>query len=408
MTTIIPFRGITYNPTVIPIAKVLAPPLETLTPERLPEFREQHSKNITRMVYPENDASGAESARLYRTWTAEKSFVREKNPVIYVVEQVFATADEKQCRRRGFIALWKFAEQSVTMDPLLTQRLAWTIETGLWPAPLCALYNDPTRRIDRYLSYALRSVPAIDGTIDGVRTSVWKLNEGGAIAGIVRELKEKSVCVAGDGTDISLANALRTPSSLQTEPGVYDFVPVFFTNVAEPDFVDVPMHRVVTIHREFSAETVRSSLEQAFTLTEIEDTNDWVLQLKGHGIRAIVIGFSGEQKKYLAVLKESVQDSDSDSGVPVRYAPAVFDGVVQTLFGENAGGEKTYEVRYYDDMEKVKSSLESDRTRIACFVNPVPSETVISALSTGLPVPKAVFDVYPRLPLGIVLHSFHE
>jgi uncharacterized protein (DUF1015 family) len=405
---IIPFRGITYNPAGIPLAKVIAPQLEALSPDRLSEIREQHPQNIIRMLYPEGDSSGAESARIFRAWIAAGVVARDKNPVVYVIEQVCKTAEEEQYRRRGFIALWKFDEQPAPMNPRQIQRLNWIVDSGLWPAPLCALYNDPTRRIDRYLSYALRSVPALDVTIGDVRTSVWKLSEGGAIAGIVRELKEKHVGVVGDGSDISLACALRSMYPLQPAPGLYNFVPTLFINAGEPGLISVSMHRLCSVPHEFSAETVRNRMEQTFTLTGFEDKNECIMQLEGYGAQAVAIGFSGEQKYYLAVLKEPASDGESDAVVPVRYAQAIFDEIIQSVWDDGSGDQRMYDVQYSGDQEKVRTALDSGKIQIACFVNPASVDSILSTISSGLPVPGGVVDIYPRLPLGIVLHTFQE
>jgi uncharacterized protein (DUF1015 family) len=408
MTMIIPFRGITYNPAGSPLAKVIAPPLEALSADSLSEIREQHPQNITRMLYPEGDSSGAESARIFRAWTATGVMTREKNPVVYVVEQVCKTAEEEQCRRRGFIALWKFDEQPTPMNPQHIQRLNWIVDSGLWPAPLCALYNDPTRRIDRYLSFALRSVPALDVTIGGVRTSVWKLSDGGAIAGIVRELKEKPVGVVGDGSDISLACALRSRYPLQAATGLYGFVPTLFINAGEPGLISVPMHRLYSVHHEFSAETVRNRIDQTFTLTAFEHKNECTMRLAGYGAQAVAIGFSGEQKYYLAVLKEPAPVGEPDAVVPVRYAQAIFDEIIHSVWGDVSGDQRMYDVQYTSDQEKVMTALDSGQIQVACFVNPAPVDSVLSTILSGLPIPGGVVEIYPHLPLGIVLHTFQE
>jgi hypothetical protein len=405
---IIPFRGITYNPAAIPLAKVIAPAVETLSPDRLSEIREQHPQNIIRMLSPEGDPSGTESARIYRAWTAAGVVVREKNPVVYVIEQVWKSAERDQYQRRGFIALWKFDGQTSLPDPQQIRRVNWIVESGLWTDPLCVLYNDPTRRIDRYLSYALRSVPILDVTCNDVRTSVWKLSEGGTIAGIVRELKEKPVGVVGDGSDISLASALRSGPTSLTAPGVYDYIPALFMNGGEPGLISVPMHRLYTVHQEFSAETVRNRMQQTFTLTGFEDTDECMRQLAGYGSRAVVVGFSGEQKYYLAVLNEPDVDSDPDAVARVRYAQSLFDEIIRSMWDDGSGDRRLYEVRYTGDREKAMSSLSSGRIQIACLGNPASMDSILSTIVSGLPVPGGIIDIYPHLPVGIVLHSFQD
>jgi uncharacterized protein (DUF1015 family) len=234
------------------------------------------------------------------------------------------------------------------------------------------------------------------------------LSEGGAIAGIVRELKEKPVGVVGDGSDISLACALRSMYPLQTAPGLYSFVPTLFINAGEPGLISVPMHRLCSVHHEFSAETVRNRMEQTFTLTGFEDKNECTMRLAGYGTRAVAIGFSGEHKYYLAVLKEPAPDGEPDAVVPVRYAQAIFDEIIQSVWDDGSGDQRMYEVQYTGDQEKVRRALDSGQIQIACFVNPAPVNSVLSTILSGLPIPGGVVDIYPRLPLGVVLHKFQE
>ncbi len=405
MTEIIPFQGITYNPAGIPLSKVIAPPADTITPEKLTTLLEQHPQNITWMIYPQADSSAVESVRIFQEWSSEGVLLTEKNPVIYVVEQIFRTSEGKQQRRRGFIALWKFDDQTATINQSLTRSLDWIGDTGIWPTPLVVIYDDSTRRIDRYISYAVRSVPVVDVTADDVRTTMWKLNEGGAIAGIIREIREKHVGVTGDGTDISTACALRSAHPHHAGPEPYNYVSTLFVNAGEPGLVSVPMHRICTFHREFSTEDIKSRLGQIFTLTELEDRNELIIGMAQYGSHAVGIGFSGEHRYSLAVLKEPVDYENPDGAIPIRYALKLFDDVIRTI---NGNGSDTLKVRYTSDTVKVWNALESSEAQVVCFANPTPVETIVAALSSRLPIPEGIIDFYPHLPLGLVLQTFHE
>lgn len=408
MTEIIPFRGIMYNPAGVSLQKVLAPPMRTLTHRRLPESSEQHPQNVTRMLYPQGDGPPEESAGIIRSWLAQGVLVKEKTPVIYIVEQVFRAAEGDLRRRRGFIALWKFVDHPQSNPPTSTRRSKWIRETGIWPSPLFLLYEDPTRRIDRHLSYAARSVPFCDVMVDDVRTIVWKLHDGGAIAGIVREMKEKRVCISGDGLDILSLSASRTiqPDSEADEP--YNYVPTMFVNTADPGLVSVPLHRLWTVHREFSSDDIIRRLEEQCSLTVCEEKNALERRLAEHGVHAAGLILPGESKYFLAILKDAVEPENFEGLSPTRYALTVLDDAIRAALGSVTGVEAVVEVRYTNALEEVWSTLESGGAHLAGLANQTPMDVVVTAMSAGLPVPMGVLDHYPHLPLGLVLHIFRE
>jgi hypothetical protein len=149
-------------------------------------------------------------------------------------------------------------------------------------------------------------------------------------------------------------------------------------------------------------------MEQTFTLTGFEDRNECIMRLAGYGSRAVALGFSGEQKYYLAVLKEPAPAGEPDAVVPIRYAQAIFHEIIQSVWDDGSGDQRIYEVQYTGDQEKVRTALDSGQIQIACFVNPTPVDSVLSTILSGLPVPGGVVDIYPSLPLGVVLHTFQE
>lgn len=214
--------------------------------------------------------------------------------------------------------------------------------------------------------------------------------------------------MAGDEIEIALAHALRSTHPHNTAHGPYDFVPTLFINAEEPDFISIPMHRLCTVRCEFSTENIRTGLEQHFTLTEYEDKNEFILHIAEQGVRAVGIAFYGSPKYSLAVLKEPVDNGNPDEVPPTRYALTLFDEVIRTVIDGGSGEQNILKIQYASDTGKVWSALESGDAQIVCFANPTPVETILTAISSGLPLPKGTADFYPHLPLGLILHTFLE
>lgn len=411
MTEIIPFKGITYNPGSVQLQNVLAASDAFRSADRRSALIEQNPNAIARLLAPPEHSPASDAVRLYASWSAAGIMTEEHVPVIYVIEQIFQGPGGEQVHRKGFIARWKIPETQAPARASIAPAAARIVDTTLWGKTLAALYDDPTRRIDRYLSYAVRSAPALNVVLDGIRTTLWRLNDGGAIAGIVREMKEKKIAVPGDLADFETASAVRTlcrsgnPAGTGNEP--YNYLETLFINAGDPGIVSIPLHRCIGLDGSVLAGDCTGAIRQKFEVSEFADKAQFLEKIEDVGIKAIGVAMRGDPNYLLACLPQRPESDATDEGTVAqdRSAVRVFDEMLQAV----CGADKSAPAITYSNTEgEAWEMLESDRVQMVCFVPPILPERIQSILSSDSLVPERMFDIQPSLPVGLVLHKLFE
>ena len=96
-TTVIPFRGLRYNPNKVgDIADVIAPPYDVIKQEERVTLEARHRANIIHLILSqprENEDRYTRAAALMKTWCADGTFIQDKTPSYYIYEQRFTAPD---------------------------------------------------------------------------------------------------------------------------------------------------------------------------------------------------------------------------------------------------------------------------------------------------------------------------
>ena len=111
MATVLPFRGILYNPTkVYDIADVIAPPFDVISEPERKELHDRHPYNSIRLTLGKTDASkpnGADwiprAAQYFENWLKAGIIVQDNSPTLYFTARSFFH-DHRPVTRFGFIA----------------------------------------------------------------------------------------------------------------------------------------------------------------------------------------------------------------------------------------------------------------------------------------------------------------
>jgi len=117
MATILPFKGLRYNPEKIKdISKVITPPYDVISEKERDDYYQLHPDNIIRLILskelPGDDQSNnkyTRSAESFETWRKEEILKEEAEPAIYIYAQEFTLSGKKYIRR-GFISLVKLED----------------------------------------------------------------------------------------------------------------------------------------------------------------------------------------------------------------------------------------------------------------------------------------------------------
>lgn len=115
MAEVTPFRGIRYGDT-IDMDAVVAPPYDVLTAAQAEELRARSPHNALHVDLPvgpgeeRRAAAYAAAAAAFRRWQADGTLVRDSEPSLYLVDQVYRGPDGYERTRRGFIARLTLAD----------------------------------------------------------------------------------------------------------------------------------------------------------------------------------------------------------------------------------------------------------------------------------------------------------
>src|SRR4029453_6475112 len=140
-----PFRALRYDPgTVGPLAAVVSPPHDVVTPDRREALVTSSPYNAVRLLSPESPEG---AARLTRAGGEEGAFVRGGEPAVWLLEETFPGLDGGTRIRRGLVARVELLPYSAG-QVLPHERTFQRQKEGrpeLWASPRLARRGAPAR-----------------------------------------------------------------------------------------------------------------------------------------------------------------------------------------------------------------------------------------------------------------------
>ena len=193
MPTVIPFRGLRYDPLHVGnLSQVITPPYDDIDSSLQDQCYEQHPANVIRLECnrdePGDNAHSnkyTRAARFLRQWQKEGVLIQEPTAAFYVYHQEFQT-DGRTRLRSGFLArvrLEPFGAGSVypheeTTDSAKQDRLLLTRACMTNISPVLGLYPDPQGDVQSLLDEAIKGQPHIEATdAQGVRGMLWPVTD---------------------------------------------------------------------------------------------------------------------------------------------------------------------------------------------------------------------------------------
>ena len=102
MATIRPFRALRYDEGVAgPLAELVAPPYDVISPEERKEFRHRNPHNVVRLTLPDSEE---DAARELENWRETGVLVQEEEPSYWWLSQEYVGPDGIARTREGFVA----------------------------------------------------------------------------------------------------------------------------------------------------------------------------------------------------------------------------------------------------------------------------------------------------------------
>jgi uncharacterized protein (DUF1015 family) len=265
MTTIIPFRGIFYNPEKTGrLSDAVAPPFDVISKEAQRRFHESHPYNIVRLTLgmkTENDTADnncfTRAANCLNTWLSENILVQDKTPAMYLSSLEFPF-ENRTLVRYGLIALINlvpFSDGVVlpheqTFTNVKSERFELIKACRANFSAIFSMYTDKENSIIGTLKgAALNRKPVID-FIDhnGHRHALWRITDKAVHRNVSETMKEKKIYIA-DGhhryeTAFNYREYLSKADPAFSADHPANYVMMYLCGMEDPGLIILPAHRM--------------------------------------------------------------------------------------------------------------------------------------------------------------------
>jgi uncharacterized protein (DUF1015 family) len=426
MPDIEPFRGYRYNPALVPLHDVIAPPYDVISPEQQAQLYDINPYNIVRLILGREDDRYSSAARYYQDWKRQRILLRDEQPSFYRLRQTFAADDGHEVTRKGFIVrckLEEFDKQIVlphekTLAKPREDRFKLFKATEANFSQIFSLYSDPALEIDATMSGIDNTEPLIDVEFQEVRNKLWRLADTGAIQSIQQFLRGKQVLIA-DGhhryeTALAFRDYKKSQNTRHTGSEPYNYVMMFLTNIDDKGLVIFPTHRVVHSLRDFKIEAMLKKLERMFIIRKFREFEALSEGLKSSPTTSFGVAVQNDPMYYLITVKPSASVTDI---IADPIAPEVKEldvSVLHTVILRDILGitleaqEQKTNLEYVKDVRQALRQVEEKKAQLAFFLKPTRIDQVRTVAKAGLTMPQKSTYFYPKLLSGLVINPLNE
>jgi uncharacterized protein (DUF1015 family) len=202
-----PFRGVRYDPAVVPdLAEVTSPPYDVMDRQMIDTLLDESPRNVVRLILPRmvsdplSDTDPyARAALLLDRWRNEGVLATDPEPALYVYQ--YGLPGEAVCGVVGALELSPREDRVVlphedVMEPIVADRLAMMSAAQANLEPIMLIY-DGGGAIEDIVDEARAQPPLIEVTSpDGAMHRLWRVDDVTAIAEIDRRLSGQQALIA--------------------------------------------------------------------------------------------------------------------------------------------------------------------------------------------------------------------
>jgi uncharacterized protein (DUF1015 family) len=448
MAQVHPFRAFRYNPTRVPLDRVLTQPYDKISAAMQEKYYAADPHNLIAIekgrVFPNESPQNnvyTRAATALQDWIHNNVVAQDPTPSFYGYTQEYTAPGSQERRtRRGFIGAGKLEDYSAgvvfrheqTLSGPKADRLELLRHTRTHTGQLFMLYSDAQRRIDAILAEAeSSSAPATELCDEfGVAHRLWVIAEADRVAAIVQAMAEQKLVIA-DGhhryeTALNYRNERRSQAGHLDPTAAYEFAMMTFINSQSEGLTILPTHRVAASLHDFSWPSVRRHLEPWFTAEAFSFRNDgerseargkFLQRLnETHTQRSIGAypAAHGSKRAYyvlalrsgadLAQLLPNVSHLQRELDVVLLH-----EGILEPALGitpQAVTSEKN--LTYEREAVAALAAVDNGAAQIAFLLNPCDVEQVMRIATAGQVLPQKSTDFYPKLLSGITMYHVED
>lgn len=439
MATVIPFKGLLFNPQKIEhIEDVVSPPYDVISEKERRELHQRHPNNIVRLILgekTENDTPDnnphTRSAKFYNEWIAAGILLQDETPALYVTSVEFMI-DKTTVTRYGLIAAVKLEpfEKGIilphekTFSKVKSERLELMKKAHANYSPIFSLYPDNGDVLGT-LVRAIRTKPPemdIADTKDHIH-KLWRITDPEIIRYVTEAMYNKQIFIADGHHRYETALNYRdwvsgqTPDFNSDHPANY--IMMYLSSLNDPGLIIRPAHRILKtisgitttlllakISDYFSIETIPFNTASSdsdiasFTALLRQKSNNQVIgmYLKEHAHFHLLTLLPGVMESLFGdELQQSLRALDVT--VLTRLILMKIIGLDQTQLDDE------HLMSYSSSEKEAVQAVASGENDIVFLLNPTKIQQVQTIAEEGLIMPRKATYFYPKAITGQVLNK---
>jgi uncharacterized protein (DUF1015 family) len=426
MPTIRPFRALRYDQAKAPLASVVAPPYDVISPDQQNELYDLHPHNVVRLILGREADRYASAAATLESWLSERVLVRDAKPAIYLLHQTFTGPNGASITRKGFVALCRLEEfekrvvlpHEKTLSKAKEDRFKLFQATNSNFSQVFSLYWDREKLVDAALNGSSRKPPTMEVAFEEVENRMWAIDDPAIVGEVVRIMADKQVLIA-DGhhryeTGLAYRDLMRSKTPGYTGEELFNDIMMFFCNLEDEGLVIYPTHRLVHSLPSFDRPALLKQLEPQFVVREMNSLSMLQTALASASTRSFGMVCADGEKFWMASLKPTltaaqVVRDDMPNEVKELDVTLLHSVVLRDILGISAEAqEKKLNLDYVKVAEEAVTAVRSGKAQIAFILNATKLEEVRAAARAGHVMPQKSTYFYPKLLSGLVLNLMAE
>jgi uncharacterized protein (DUF1015 family) len=442
MATVLPLKGILYNPEKITnSAQVTTPPYDVISPDEQAAYYDRHPYNVIRLILGRAkttdsalDNPHTRSASFYRQWMAEGILKQEDQPALYL-KSITYVHEGKTITRYGLIALVRlepFDKRIVlphekTFSKVRSERLELMKATHCNYCPIFSLYPDHDDMLGSLEQAVDKSEPFVDFTDDqNHRHQLWRILDPAVHRQVATAMQDKRLFIADGHHRYETALNFRKHLK-ETEPSFSDrhpanYVLMYLCSMSDPGLIILPAHRLL---KAVSAQDLRQAMATIRTYFEVVEhpftpsnrqqiERNFLAALNDRGSRQR-LGIYAHQSPifYLLTLKDGVMDQlftdELDASLRALDVTVLTRLIFMKILGfdqKRLDNEKL--IGYASTACKAFQAIDNGTYDVAFILNPTRIEQVQEVAQKGLIMPRKSTYFYPKVKSGLVMNTLKE
>lgn len=403
MAVIRPFRPFRYTETAGPLAELIAPPYDVISPEERESLAARREAGAIHVILPRGEEKYTAAADLLADWKARGLIAREEDASMFLSCQGFS-AGGRDYQRWGLLTtlrLEKFEdnivlphERTLTGPKEDRLRLIRACRTNL--SPIFGFVDAPLG-LDELAADAISIGDFEDDK--GVQQRIWKITDAKVLQQLEERMAAQQVFIA-DGhhryeTALGYRDERRAAAPSEG-PQDFDFLLCHLCSTRDAGLAVLPTHRIPKTAPDLK--TFLAHCEELCSMTEMKD---------GQALwQALDAPQEGERQPRLGALLPDgrallLEPGDGARKELAAIAPelAILDVTFlhNVLMPEIPNDQFIYT---HDETETI-DAVHSGKAKIAILLPPPSVDDVLSISRAALTMPQKSTYFYPKVPSGI-------